>query len=271
MHICNVLQPTATYCNIKTGEINYMSNARLKIKKICEHCGKAFEANKITTRYCSHECNRAAYKANRRKKVVDMSEELATKKKTTTLENDLLVRAYLSISEAAKLFGLSRWTIYRYVTSGVLPSIRITKRTTRIKRSDLDLLFENVIPYEIDIPNQKRKPITDWYTLDEITEKYGIKYRQIRKIINVEGIPEKKDGRFTLIARNRIDAYFKKRGYDESINNLSDWVTLSEVMNKYSMTETAAYSFLSDYNIPKKQQGGKRHYSKQHIDNLKNK
>jgi len=248
-----------------------MSKAKLKIKKVCEHCGKAFEADRITTRYCSHECNRTAYKVNRRKVVVEMSEELTTKKKIATLESYLSDQAYLGISEAAKLFGLSRWTLYRYVTSGVLPSIRITKRTTRIKRSDLDSLFENTAPYGIGNKTKEHKPITDWYTLDEITEKYGIKYRQIRKIINAEGIPEKKDGRFTLIAKNRTDAYFKKRGYNESLSNLSDWVTLSEIMNEYSMTETAAYSFLSDYNIPKKQQGGKRYYSKQHIDNLKKK
>lgn len=248
-----------------------MSKALLKIKKLCEHCGKAFEANKITTRYCSIKCNRTSYKANRRKKVIEVAEELATKKRIATLETDLSIRAYLSISEAARLLGLSRWTIYRYVTSGVLPATRITKRTTRIKRSDLDLLFKNAVPYEIDIPDHDRKPVSEWYKLDKITEKYGIKYRQIRKIINTEGIPERKDGRFTMIEKNRIDAYFNKRGYDESISNLSDWVTVPEIMNEYSMTESAVYSFLSDYSIPKKQQGGKRYYSKQHIENLKNK
>lgn len=247
-----------------------MSKARQKIKRICEHCGKAFEADRITTRYCSHECNRTAYKANRRKAVIMLSDDLTAKKKAQKIEIDLSDRLYLSITEVALLLGVSKQTVYNLAHSGSIQAVRVSKRLTFVNRKSIDEWLEVNTPYEL-LPTNERKPIADWYSLDEITERYGIKYRQIRKIINTEGIPERKDGRFTLIAKNRIDAYFKKRGYDESISNLSDWLTLSEIMDKYSMTETAAYSFLSDYSIPKKQQGGKRYYSKQHIDNLKNK
>jgi len=268
------MQRVAIYCNVlqhKMGEISEMATAKQKIKKICEYCGKGFEADKISTKYCSHKCNSAAYKTNRRKVAVKQSEELTAKNKTATLVTDLSNRDYLSISEAAKLFGLNRSTVYRYVISGIIPGIRITKRTTRIKQSDLNVLFERVEKYEINPKTQERKPISEWYTLDEITEKYGIKYRQIRKIINTESIPEKKYGRFTMIAKNHVDVYFKKKGYNESIMNLSEWLTIPDIMQEYKMTENTTYSFLSDYRIPKKQENGKRYYSKQHIDQIKNK
>jgi excisionase family DNA binding protein len=197
-----------------------------------------------------------------------LTETLTGQKKEERVKTDLSDRPYISISEAAKLMGVSRWTIYRYVVGGKIPSIRITQRTTRIRRADLELFFDNVEPYKINHIAQQR-PITEWYTLSEITEKYGIKYRRIRDIINKENIPEKKYGKLTLIDRNKIDVYFKKQGYNETTVTLTDWITFSEIMQQYEMTENTAYSFVSDYNIPKKQQNGKRYYSKQHIDTIK--
>ncbi|MDR1181627.1 MAG: helix-turn-helix domain-containing protein [Bacteroidales bacterium] len=247
-----------------------MTKAKQSIRKICEYCGKEFDAWRITTRCCSDYCNKRAYKQAKRKKTIEATETITADKKVGKIKTDLSERQYLSISEVARLMSVSRWTVYRYVVSGVIPCIRINKRVTRIKRSDLDLLFENANPYEV-LPAQERKPIADWYTLSEITEKYGIKYRRLRDIINSENIPEKRDGKITLIAKNRIDAYFKKQGYNETIMNLSEWLVLQEVREQYNMTENAAYSFLSENNIPKKQQGGQRYYSKLHIDKVKNK
>jgi hypothetical protein len=84
-------------------------------------------------------------------------------------------------------------------------------------------------------------------------------------------IPEKKEGKFTLIAKNETDVYFKKQGYGDAIMNFSEWLTFSEVQEKYGFTGNTGYSFISRNRIPKKQQDGKRYYSKFHIDTIKNK
>lgn len=253
----------------KVGEITDMSTAKQKIRKICEQCGKPFEADRISTKYCSHECNRTAYKTNRRKVAVKLSEELSAKKSNKALRTTVEQRAYLGITEAAKLLGVSRWSVYRYVSSGMLPATRITKRTTRIKKVELETFIDNASRYEMLKQDQEQKPIADWYTLEEITLKYGIKYRQVRKIITLEGIPERKNGRYTLVAQKPIDTYFKKRGFKEALQSLAEWVSISGIMTEYNMSETAVYSFISAYKIPKKQLNGKRYYSKLHIDDLK--
>jgi hypothetical protein len=141
---------------------------------------------------------------------------------------------------------------------------------TFISRKTLDEWIENEIPYKRP-QARERQPVAEWYTLSEITEKYGIKYRRLRDIINKENMQEKKDGKLTLIAKNKIDAYFKKQGYEKTTINLAEWLTFPEMCKRYNMTENTAYSFISDYDIPKKQQNGKRYYSKQHIDTIKNK
>ena len=166
--------------------------------------------------------------------------------------------------------GVSRWTIYRNVVRGIIPAKRLSQRTTLIRKKDIEALFDEVEPYEV-LTTGEHKPIEEWYTIDEVTEKYGLLRHRIRKIINAENVPTKKAGTRTLIAKSRMDAYFKKRGFDYTLSNLADWITTSEVMEIYGMTEQAVRVFVSRYSIPKKRLNGKLYYSKQHIDKLKNK
>lgn len=244
--------------------------AKEPIKKICEYCGCEFAAYTQTARYCSHDCNRKAYRAIKRKEVISLSASMASKTKRERARVDLSEREYLSISEAADIMGVSRWTVYRNVVKGIIPAKRLSQRTTLIRKKDIEALFDEVEPYEV-LTTGERKSIDEWYTIDEVTEKYGLLRHRIRKIINAENIPTKKAGTRTLIAKSRIDAYFRKRGFDNPLSNLADWITTPEVMETYGMTEHGVRVFVSRYAIPKKRLNGKLYYSKQHIEKLKNK
>jgi excisionase family DNA binding protein len=244
--------------------------AKQPVTKLCDYCGNVFSASKYNVRYCSHECNSKAYQEAQRQKVVALTDTLTNKKKIKKTQNSLSDRPYLSIAEAAQLLGVSRWTVSRWIISRKIVAKRITKRTTRIKRTDLDVFIDNANLYDVE-STQERKPIADWYTLDEITAKYGIKRHQIRNIVNAGHIPEKKEGTRTLIAKSKLDAYFKKQGFDSTILNLAEWSTVDVIKEQYNMTEKAVHIFVSRYKIPKMRQDGKLYYSKQHIDKLKNK
>ncbi|KAA6316773.1 hypothetical protein EZS27_032967 [termite gut metagenome] len=182
------------------------------IKKICEYCGKEFEANKRTVRYCSHTCNSKAYNETQRKQVIALTEALASKKKTDKVKAELAERDYLNVSETATFLGWNKQTVYNYCHKGIIPAIRLSRRLTLIRRKDIDMLFDDIEPYEV-LPTGEHKPIEDWYMLDDITEKYGILRHRIRKIVNAESIPTKKDGTRTLVAKNKIDTHFKKKGF----------------------------------------------------------
>jgi len=247
-----------------------MARAKQTIRKVCEHCKNEFEAGKATSRYCSHKCNSAALKNAKRKEIIQYTESLTKKKKDENVKADISNRPYLNVAETAALLGVCLNTVYNLARKGKLKATRISQRLTFISRKSIDeLLVTNTI-YET-MPPKEQKPVADWYTLDEITQRYGIQRHQIRKIVNAENIPEKKDGTRTLIAKRQIDNYFNKKGFESSLINLAEWYTVTEVIGKYGMTEQGVYVFASRYKIPKKQQDGKRYYSKQHIDILKNK
>lgn len=59
-----------------------MATSNFRIKKICEWCGKEFEAQKVSTRFCSHRCANFAYKRAIRKKRVQTTESQTQVQKT---------------------------------------------------------------------------------------------------------------------------------------------------------------------------------------------
>jgi len=187
-----------------------MTKLKQPVKKICEYCGKEFEAGKTTTRCCSDYCSKRAYKDAKRKEALKSTENLTAQKKVEKIKNDLSNRQGYSVVEVAALLGKCRQTIYSLIYSGKIEAIRVSPKFTIIPQKSIDEFLEVTAPYEL-LPKKERKPISDWYTLEEITEKYGIKYRRLRDIINRERIPEKKEGKTTLIAKNRVDNYFSKR------------------------------------------------------------
>jgi len=56
-------------------------------------------------------------------------------------------RAYYSVSQAAALLGVSRVSIWRWMSSGQLEASRLGQRTTRIKHEDLERLMKGFSPY----------------------------------------------------------------------------------------------------------------------------
>ena len=72
-----------------------MSTTNIKILKQCLNCGNMFEAQKITTKYCSHKCNSQHYKLRKRLEIkkeieVDTKEKINSNFKAKTTQLDLL-------------------------------------------------------------------------------------------------------------------------------------------------------------------------------------
>lgn len=96
-----------------------MATSNFRIKKICEWCGKEFEAQKVSTRFCSHRCANFAYKRAIRKKRVQTTESQTQVQKTERIIEDIKEKEYLSFSETGRLLGLSRQAIYTMVKAGI--------------------------------------------------------------------------------------------------------------------------------------------------------
>ena len=130
-------------------------SSTIKLPKFCNHCGKAFIAQKTTTQFCGHPCASRAYKQRKREEKVNtefknQQSKIVSAAPAVTSETlqapqagnqtNLRDKEFLSIVEVAALLGASRWTIQRMIKSNRLPVAKLGSRTI-IKRASIDNLF----------------------------------------------------------------------------------------------------------------------------------
>ena len=123
-----------------------MTASTFKILKQCLMCGNMFEAQKVSTLYCSHKCNSKHYKLKKkleRKEQAEQPVRQNIKPKISAINKAVLInKEFLSVRELALLFNCVPKTIYSMINAGIIPAVKLTERKTIIRRSDIDKLFE---------------------------------------------------------------------------------------------------------------------------------
>lgn len=170
-----------------------------------------------------------------------------------------------SIKEAANYLSISRQTVYNWLNNGIIKGKRMSNRKVLFLKDDLKSVFHQNQAYEHPTPTE-RKPIIDFYTINEIKEKYNIGNSWAFKIIRENNIPKTKIGGVTHVSKKHIDTYFKKNRDD--VSNITEWYTVQEVQDKFNLTRDQVYSRVHDNAIPKQRIGKYIKVSKQHFDEL---
>ena|SRR5690606_26930689 len=117
-------------------------SSNIRIKKKCQLCNLEFMAKTTVTKFCGDTCAKIAYKARKRAEKIST----ATKKTTSTVNpkdkvQELQLREFLTIKDAALLLGCSPKTIYRLIKIGTIKATNLGERLTRIKRTEVDQIF----------------------------------------------------------------------------------------------------------------------------------
>jgi excisionase family DNA binding protein len=122
-------------------------------------------------------------------------------------------RPYISITEATILFGISKDTIRRLIKAGKVPAVNFGLRLTRVSRVHLEEMFT-----AIEIPEEpKEKPMKlhyetdECYTINEISEKYGVSLSSVDKIIRRNSTPKRQVGKYVYAPKEQIDKIFARK------------------------------------------------------------
>ena len=212
----------------------------MKVRKICQWCGKPFVAQKTTTCFCSHRCSSLGYKERIR-----------------AAEG----QDFLSFAQVATLMGVTRQYIYKLVKENKLRASRISGKKSFIRRADIELMLKSK-PYERIMPKEDLE-ITEYYTAEQIAEKYKVAPKWVWTYTREHNIPKVKIRQFNYYSKKHIDAAFAKYNVD---NDLTEWYTPEEIQEKYGMTRIAIRSQVYRHNIPSKKEHGLILYSKLHFD-----
>ena len=236
-------------------------SSKIELEKTCLHCGQKFIARTTVTQYCSHPCSQRAYKDRKRnEKLGEIAEIIPAPKPTENKAPIHNSRDYLSVQQTADLMGLSRATVHRYCVHGKIRCVKINRKIF-IRRKDIDMLFDEAEPYEVT--PRKSLPPTEFYTLQEIMDKYNYSSDSIYKIVRAKQIPKAILHGKTVYGKKQIDRHFALKAADPEI---SEWYSVEEIRQKYEMSLTAVYSFNSEHAIPRKKEKGKTLYSRRHVD-----
>lgn len=180
-------------------------SSNIKVQRICQHCGMEFTARTTVTKYCSHRCGSAANKVKARNKKIQLSNSETKQIKSKPIE-ELKTKEFLTVREVAQLLNCSVRSAYYYIESGTIKAVNLGQRATRVKRSEIDKLFEQPQP-EKPQPEQKQYDITDCYTIREVLEKYSISETALQNLIKRESIPKLKKGWYAYVPKPIIDKY----------------------------------------------------------------
>lgn len=233
----------------------------IEIERLCLFSNSTFIAKTTKTKYCSLKYASKAYKEKQREFKINSNNKQTLSKPNSTDSSILKYREYFTVSKAALLLGISRATMYRYLTANIIKSLVIQGKTF-VRRQDIDALFENAGPYQKRVRPDKAS-IDEFYTLHEIKEKYNVKERWIYNVVSKKKIPKLFHRGKNLYSKKHVDKSFAKEDVDSNIN---EWYSMQEIQEKFDMTAIAVYSFVSEKKIPKKKEGRIAYYSKKHVD-----
>lgn len=180
-------------------------SSNIQVQRICQHCGIEFTARTTVTKYCSHRCGSTANKAKKRAEKVQKS-NVETKQLKTQSIDELKAKEFLTVREVALLLNCSVRSAYYYIDSGTIKAVNLGQRITRVKRSEIDKLFEQPQPAPAQ-PEQKQFDISECYTINEVLEKYSIGETTLHNLIKRESIPKIKRGWYAYVPKTIIDQY----------------------------------------------------------------
>lgn len=116
-------------------------SSKIEVQRICEHCEQQFTARTTVTKYCSHKCAQRAYKARKRGEKVQRSNRETAQVIQQPIEL-LKAKEFLTVREVAQLLNCSVRSAYYQIENGNIKAVNLGNRLTRVKRSDIDRLFE---------------------------------------------------------------------------------------------------------------------------------
>jgi len=234
---------------------------RIQFEFACKTCGNLFTAYTSTTKYCSPNCAKRGYKAEKRKERLQLeSVEIQERNR-----QNLLLQENLSLTDASALLGVSRPTLYKLLDERKVELLRISKRTIRVKKSDLLNLYqntpENSTPINPSIA-EINKAKEEYITVVEALKRFKISMTWFyRKIKEKEITPITIKGT-THYPIKPLQKLFAKKQYAD----IAEWYTVADIIEKFGVSRQYVYEYTSDHKMPKKREGKEVLISKYHWD-----
>jgi excisionase family DNA binding protein len=107
--------------------------------------------------------------------------------------------------------------------------------------------------------------IAEWYSIEDIKEKYNMTINSVYSFVSENTIPKKKEGKFVYYSKTHVD---KLKNITPS--EKQEYYTVAEAMEKYNITRDQLYHYVKYHNIPKVKVGKFIKIAKAELDKVLN-
>lgn len=152
------------------------------------------------------------------------------------------------------------------------------KRTEKVKQSNIETTRTKTLPIE----QLKAK---EFLSINEVCQLVGISRRTVYRLIEQGDLKKTKVGSRTLIKRSALDSVLGDKSTEkpeiprQQINDLNEWrqagafdiqdcYTLTEIQEKYKVSESTIQQLIKRNSIPKIKKGWYAYVPKQVIDEI---
>ena len=150
------------------------------------------------------------------------------------------IAEYYTAEEIAKKYKVNTKWVWTYTRKHNVPKVKI-RQFNYYSKKHIDAAFAK---YKTD------NDLTEWYTPEEIEQKYGMSRVAIRSHVYRNNIPSKKEHGQIFYSKLHFDLS-KKTTEDDS----SEYYTVQEAMKKYSLTRDSVYGILQFHEIKLEKKG----------------
>ena len=155
-------------------------------------------------------------------------------------KNDFNISEYYTAEEIAEKYKVNAKWVWTYTRQHKVPKVRI-RQFNYYSKKHIDAAFAK---YKTD------NDLTEWYTPEEIEQKYGMSRVAIRSHVYRNNIPSKKEHGQIFYSKLHFD--LSKQTAED---NASEYYTVQEAMKRYNLTRDSVYGILQFHEIKREKKG----------------
>ena len=163
------------------------------------------------------------------------------------------IPGYISAEEIAERYKQNKKWVH-YLTR--------TKRVPRVQKAGF-LFYDEKVVEELFSRYTSVENITEWYTCDDIEQKYGMTAVARRSFTHRHNIPTKKEYGITYYSKVHVD-YAKNPG----IQYADEYYTVDQIVEIYRVGKNTVYNAIKHYKVPSLKDGIFGVYLKSAIDKI---
>ncbi len=146
------------------------------------------------------------------------------------------ISEFYTRAEIREKFGVKDSWIYKVVADNNVPKT-ILRGKAYFSKSHIDRLFS---------ARKENLEITEWYSVEDIQEKYGMTLSAIYTLVSKIGIPKRKEGPKVYYSKYHFDVAKGAKSAEDV-----EFISVPEAMGKYSLTRDQLYHYVKTYKITK--------------------